>query len=54
MGSCTKELINGDTSDCEGDVYTTERGQDRCITKKLENFEVTQDKLIWYGKKHDL
>lgn len=50
LSACTMEVIDNQSDNCLGKVYVAINGQNRCVTKQLENFEVNGDQLKWYGE----
>lgn len=55
MGACTKRISNEEEPlYCEGNVWDLQDGTRGCVTKKLEQFTIEGDTLIWYGKRFEL
>jgi hypothetical protein len=54
MGACTKRVSDGQSFDCEGNVWKLDDGGQGCVTKRLESFEIKNDKLTWYGEQFEL
>jgi len=54
FGTCSINFTDGDTSTCTVKEWTNDDGSQGCVSKDLEDFEIKEGKLYWYGEVFEL